>query len=190
MTGLLVFWGYMEIKFLQEHQLTPDVQNHVATLLQLSFTDIDYQGRTYFKQLPYARLLAYHDDQLVGHLALDYRVMSLNGQAINVLGVVDLCVAASYQRQGIGLQLLDQFEDFAHQAAQSIDFLFLVADDTRLYERAGYQTTSLETTWLKIDNHKTYGAGTERIIDTNFMYKSISGISWTHGSLDLLGFMY
>ncbi len=180
----------MTITFTNEFEIDTKTAKEINALLQSNFTDIEFEGRTYFKQLPHYRILATKDGQLVGQLGIDYRAMSLNGEGVKVFGVIDLCVAPHLHGQGIGTKLMLEFEAIAKQHPHSIDFLFLVSDEPDYYKKLGYQETDITTTWLKIHQHKNYGLGTEHITDASFMIKPIGNKKWTDGDLDLLGYMY
>lgn len=180
----------MTLTLINEFQIDTNTSKEINELLQSVFADIDFRGRDYFKQLPHYRLLAQKDERLVGHLGIDYRVMNLNGHAVKVFGVIDLCVSPAAQGQGIGKQLMLEFEAIAQRHANKIDFLFLVTDTPNFYAKLGYQQTKITTTWLKIDHHENYGLDTERIEDALFMIKPVSDKQWADGDLDMLGYMY
>ena len=179
----------MKIEFVPELQIDQSTSNAISVLLGQCFTGEGHEGRDYFKQLPHYRLLAYEDERLVGHLGVDLRVMNLNGQAVTVFGAIDVCVSPDRQGSGIGSELLRQFETIARDSNR-VDFLFLVAKNTAIYESLGFKKTNLRTKWLKIDQHKNYGVGNELITDAFFLFKAISDTQWKDGELDLLGYMY
>lgn len=180
----------MTITFVNEFEIDSKTQSEISELLSVCFPTIDYKGLPYFKQRPHYRLLLKENDQLVGHLGIDYRIMSLNGEPINVLGVVCLAVHPNHQHQGLGTKLMQEFDKMAITHSQNIDFSFLVTDEPDFYSKLGYQTASVTTTWLKIDQGKNYGIGQEKIEDCHFMYKQIGSKEWKDGNLDLLGYMF
>ncbi len=180
----------MQLITLNEFEINEATSKAINALLQKNFTEVDYHGRDYFKQLPHYRILAKIEEELVGQLAIDYRAMKLNGRPITVFGVIDLCVDPTQQGKGIGTKLLLEFEKLAQQNKAKIDFLFLVTDEPAYYERLGYTAKKLTVTWLKIDQHNNYGLGTEKIDDAAFMVKAIGNKTWDDGELDMLGYMY
>lgn len=181
----------MNITQIPDFELDEAQSKSIARLLSVCFPDHDddYRGRDYFKQLPHHRLLAHSGDQLIGHLGIDFRVMNLNNSAVNVFGAIDLCVSPDNRRTGVGSALLQRFEAIARKSGR-VDFLFLAADEPGFYERLGYRQTVLETTWLKVDQHASFGVATEDISNTFFLQKSVSTAEWKDGKLDLLGYMY
>ncbi len=176
--------------FVSEFNIDRSTSEAINELLQSCFPEIDYKGADYFKQLPHYRIIAKENDTIIGQLGIDFRAMNLNGEAIHVFGVVALCVAAAHRGKKVGVKMLQEFERIAQQNAQKIDYLFLVTDTPSYYEKLGYTTTAIETTWLKVHEHKNYGLATEKINDAAFMFKAISDKKWQDGQLDLLGHMY
>ncbi|QDT89927.1 Acetyltransferase (GNAT) family protein [Gimesia algae] len=105
----------------------------------------------------------------------------------SIFGVIDLCISSGYRRRGIASEILDQLSALAK--AKGIDFLFLVADDHRLYEKNGFRLISTDLTWLKIDEHKNYGVETERI-EKELMIKQTGKKVWPDEPVDLLGYLF
>lgn len=181
----------MTLEFINEFQITPSISKEINELLRLSFQEVDYQGRDFFKQLPHYRILAKKGDRIIGQLAIDLRMMNLGGSPINVFGVIDLCVHPDLQGEGVGKKLLQKFEAIANEHSHKIDFLFLVTEKSDYYKKLGYQEiTSLEVAWLKIDQCENLGMGKELVDDVSFMIKSISAKEWTDNKLDMLGYWY
>lgn len=180
----------MELQFINEFQISKDTSTEINSLMKKCFPDIDYEGRDHFKQLPHYRILAKEKGKVIGQLGIDFRVMNLNGHAIRVFGVIDLCVDPQFQKRGIGKALLDELDRIAKNSSDKVDYLFLVADSPTYYERLGFRAMDLTTTWLKLDNFRNYGVGKEKITDAFFMVKEISDRRWVNGDLDLLGYMF
>jgi GNAT superfamily N-acetyltransferase len=116
---------------LNEFQLDEITKQQIRELLRVSFPDEDFRGRTYFKQLPHYRLLLKHENFLVGQLGLYYRVMTLRGEPIRVLGIIDLAIVSTYQGQGLGTELLQEVDSIAQRHSNNIDFLILIDDKHR-----------------------------------------------------------
>lgn len=84
----------MKIKQVHEYNIDEKLEADIQNVLNRCFPEIYPTNRIYFKQLPHLRFLAFNqENQLVGHVGLDYRVMNLNGEIIKVLGLIDLCVS-------------------------------------------------------------------------------------------------
>lgn len=180
----------MHLQLIPEYLLQPTDKEQIAALVQRTFADTDYGGRTYFKQLPHYRLLAKDGDMLLGLLSIDYRVMNMAGKPIQVMGVADLCVDEAQRGKGYGKLLMQRLEEIAREVPGNVDFLFLVTDIPAFYQALGYQSIPLTVSWLKLYQHKNYGVGKERINDACFMIKQIGDIAWQGEELDMLGYMY
>ncbi|SEN49498.1 GNAT family N-acetyltransferase [Paenibacillus sp. OK076] len=168
--------------------LNEERSTHLQALLIASFPDVYPEDRLFFKQIPHCRILAFNpDNQLIGHVGLDYRMMNLNGKAIRVLGVIDLCVSTAYRSQGIGSLLLSEVDKLSRG---HIDFVLLFADHEGLYSKNGFKMVSNTCKWLKIDHETltTIGVGIEQI--DGLMVKEVGTLPWSEGELDFLGYLY
>ena len=180
----------MDIQLIEEFKLSHDLKTQIAELLKICFPDACFYGRTYFKQLPHYRLILSVDQQLVGQLALDYRVMRLNQQPIYVLGLIDFAIHPHYQNQGYSKLLIRALEHMVAKFEQNIDFLLLTTKQPEFYRKLGFQTTNQTVQWLAIEHLKNYGIQ-EQYIENELMYKRIGQKKWSEQSvLDMLGYWY
>lgn len=178
-----------QVKQIVDYDINGKVKAEIQELLCECFGDDYPDDRIYFKQIPHFRYLVHNEDQrLVGHVGVDYRVMNLKDEPINVLGIIDLCVSKGSRSLGIGSQLLFEVERFSD--GRNIDFLLLFAYDPSLYEKNGFQSVSNQCTWMKINdqNQTTRGIGTETI--NEIMIKQLGTKKWSSGHLDMLGYLY
>lgn len=179
----------MKIKQVFEYQMNEQLEADIQHLLNTSFPEMHPTNRIYFKQLPHFRFLAFNpENQLVGQVGLDYRVMNLNGESIRVLGLIDLCVSINHRSEGIGSLLLSQVDQLSSEG--SVDFILLFADNTTLYTRNGYQRVENNCTWLKIDHESqnTLDIGSKSL--NELLIKKVGKKEWVEGNLDLLGYLY
>ncbi|MDE0697760.1 MAG: GNAT family N-acetyltransferase [Boseongicola sp.] len=157
----------------------------IASLLDACFGGV-HGGRTFFKQVPHRRLLAWSQGGLVGHVGMDLRAMRIGESTIHVLGIVDLCVAPTARRQGIGAALLQA----AEERAEGQSFALSMADDPRLYLRAGYSRIhAVDVTFLAIDELRCHSV-VRRDLSEIFMAKRLAGGAWPDGPIDLLGHLF
>lgn len=177
----------LEIRKYNEFELTKDVQEQIALLLKKCFPDTTYNGRHYFKQLPHFRFLAYEDDMLVGHVAIDYRMMRLNDTPIKVVGVIELCVLEERRNHYIGGFLLEEVEKLAKNA--DADFIFLFSKVGTIYKKHGFKYVENIISWLKINEYTNLGMG-EEFCQNEMMVKEIADKKWETGNLDFLGYLY
>ncbi|PRA07297.1 MULTISPECIES: GNAT family N-acetyltransferase [unclassified Paenibacillus] len=169
-----------------------DLSEEWSTLLQellvASFPEVYPKDRLFFKQIPQGRVLAFApDNQLVGHVGIDYRIMNLNGKPIRVLGIIDLCVSSAIRSQGIASLLISEVE---RMAKGRVDFVLLFADHEELYSKNGFKTVSNTCKWLKIDHETltTVGVGHQEV--EGLMIKEVGSMPWSEGELDFLGYLY
>ncbi|WP_172299989.1 GNAT family N-acetyltransferase [Pseudoruegeria sp. HB172150] len=145
-----------------------------------------FDGRTFYKQQPHHRLLAFENDRLVGHVGLDFRVITVGGTLYEIVGIIDLCVAADRRGLKIGTALVRASETFD----VGRDFSLLFADDHRVYEANGYQRiVPAHTRWLAIDELRSHSV-IERDLHDCFMAKSLGTTPWPRGEIDLLGYLF
>ncbi|MBN2794525.1 MAG: GNAT family N-acetyltransferase [Clostridia bacterium] len=174
------------IKFVSEIELNTNMEEEITELLQEAFSDFPYPKRSYYKQKPHYRLVYVLDNQVVGYVGLDYRVMVLNDELCNVLGIIDLSVKKSHRHRGIATEMLTYIKTFAF--SHRVDTLMLFADDKRLYEHQGYKSYGALCTLLMIDEHKTLGIKTAFYEELMLLaiHKSIERLD----QVDLLGYLY
>ena len=168
-----------------EHDIDPDLHVQITTLKNACFPEYK-KLRSYYKQLPHFSFLAFDAAQLIGHMGIDHRVISVGDDVFTIFGIIDLCVEANYRRQGIASRMLT--EVFNLGSDKHIDFLFVVANDHRLYLKNGFTSLSSYCTWLRISDHKNYGVTIEWLDE--LLIKQIGHKEWTQKPIDLLGYLF
>jgi GNAT superfamily N-acetyltransferase len=171
------------VRRVAEVDLEVELAQRLAGLLGECFPG--YPDRAYFKLPPHLRLLAYADDELVGQLAVELRMIRVADQVFRTLGVVDLCVRPEGRSQGVAGLLLDNVLALARHS----DFVVLFADDDRLYRRNGWVRVDNPVTWLKVHEHTTLGLA-EKIVPGAMMVKPTGTVPWPPGDVDLLGHLF
>lgn len=169
-----------------EYDIEPSLHEEITKLRNACFPSTA-KDRSYFKQLPHFRYLAYEDGRLVGHMGIDHRVISVGNAIFSIFGIIDLCISGCSQGKGIASAMLERVSGLAKE--KRIDFLFLVADDHRIYEKNGFKLISNYLVWLRIHEHKSYGVGIERI-EKELMIKQIGEKIWPDEPVDLLGYLF
>lgn len=173
----------MQIK--PEIELTSIEHEAVTELRNQSFPSFEFD-RSYFKQLPHMRALEVHNDRLVAYMGLDYRAVRVGSYVYNVLGVIDFCVDKEYRKQGIGSRMLSELTHYAEE--KNVDFIVLMSELNVFYLKNGFQRVELESEWLRINEHKSYGIASEYIDD--LYIKKVGAKEWYSGPMDWLGYMY
>lgn len=167
-----------------EWELNAEQHAAITELRNACFPDYAVP-RSWFKQRPQLRYLIGRGRELVAHMGVEHRMISIAGEPVQIFGVVDLCVAEDHRGQGHAGRLLEALE--AHARECGIDALVLMADDPRLYRRHGYSLRPGPATWLRIDEHKSYGVAEESLQD--LMIKPLKG-ELPEGPVDVLGHLF
>lgn len=177
---------HMRIEQYIEHDIQSDTHGQITVLRNACFPDCQHE-RSYFKQLPHFRFLAFTDGMLIGHLGIDHRMMSFNHIPHSVFGIVDLCVHEGYRNRGLGLKLLSAAESLAMRA--DVDAMVLLAQDSRLYEKHRFVKLESVCQWLRVEEHTNFGVAVEEIKD-ELMVKPIASGFFACGPVDFLGYMF
>ena len=173
----------MVYKRVEELKIDTALQKAIEQLLRRCFSEYP-KGRTYYKQLPAFRYLVFEEQTLIGHMAVEHRIVRSGSQISKIFGIVDLCVDTKFQHQKIATNLIKKLTKLAQNS--NVDFLILMADDHNLYINNEFSIVNATCRWLMINEHQTLGVG-HRTIENCLMVRSISGKKWQAGLVDFLG---
>ncbi|SDB88469.1 GNAT family N-acetyltransferase [Acinetobacter boissieri] len=186
----MINYADLSLELITEFQLSQETKEQIAILLHVAFPEEDFHGRHYFKQLPHSRFLLKDHTQLVGQIGLDFRVMTLNKQPINVLGLIDFAIVPALHHQGLGTFLLKSLIEQVSVLSDNIDFLLLSTDKPDFYEKFGFRLTSQYVKWLVTEEHVNYGMKEEHVGHC-LMYKPLANKEWVENSvLEMMGYWY
>ena len=176
----------MMIRTFAEPMLPPALQDQLRPLLGDAFPGF-FNGRIYVKQQPHFRIIMVNEGEVVGQVALDYRVIRIGAEVVRICFVIDLCVRKDRRRQGIGSKLLAEAETQARQAG--VSFIVLMADLHDFYGRQGFlRIQGGLTRWLAIEDRASHSLKEEDLAD-QLMAKPLTEIGWPKGPIDLLGYL-
>lgn len=170
----------------EEFQLTTAIHAKIRSLLALSFEDYP-TSRNFLHQTPSFRYLMLDDKALIGHMAVEHRVIQLDGQSISIFGITDLCVHPEHQHQHSASNMLTELEDLAK--AHKVDALMLFTNLFPLYLKLGFVKQPNKCRWLMIQNDVSLGVA-RRSLEDCLMVKMLSDKKWTDGEVDLLGHVF
>ncbi len=176
----------MEIERLEEFALPEGVRESIMALLRECFPDYPEQ-RSFFKQLPAFRYLAWAQSELIGHLAVEHRMVNNGGCLRRIFGIADFCVAPDYQHQRVGSRMLSELENLGRQ--NGVEFIMLMTNDQQWYRHFGFELVETECRWFLIHGDRSFGI-VQRYIDQGLMVKSLSGDEWLPGIVDFLGYIF
>lgn len=175
----------MRIERIEELLIKQSTNVKIQSLLNSSFPGYP-SSRTYFKQIPHSRLLVWVDEHLVGHAALEYRMISVNQHSFKVFLIGDICVDTEYQHQNIATSMVSEIEKIGR--ASQLDFLLVAVTNTALYQKNGFSIINNPCRWVIIQNYTTIGVR-QRSLDNTIMVKKIGKHNWQDGVIDFLGYI-
>lgn len=178
--------GMLEIEQVDEYAIDAATASQIGQLLEESFPAYP-QDRIYFRQVPTFRLIVKSEDEVVGQVGVDFRIMNNDSQLLRTFGIVDLCVKESARHKGIAASLLDRVELIGRK--HGIDFLILWAQDKGFYEKRGFREVNNRCRWLLIQNHQSHGL-VHRRFGEGLMVLRLGEKEWRTGTLDYLGHIF
>lgn len=174
----------MRLECVPEYELKPSSDVAIRDLLQVCFPGYP-SGRNYYKQLPSFRYLAWQDDRLAAHAALEHRVINNGGQILRILGLTDFCVSPEDQNQHLASRLLEAIAQLGQTT--EVDFILLLSSNPAVYLQNGFRPIDAKCRWVILHQHQTVGVARRRMEQT-IMIRSVSGKAWREGGeLDFLG---
>ena len=182
----------MRIRRIEEFKINPRQHAQISQLLQQCFSTYP-PDRSYYKQIPTFRLLVFDNssssskNKLIAHLGVIHRMIAISDMPASIFGVADLCVHPDFQKRKIASELLNELENLGKK--HGVDFILLMADVQRFYQKNGYKIYKNPCKWLMINNHQTLGV-TKRKVEDSLMAKPLGDKLWKDGVVDFLGYMF
>ncbi|ODM45952.1 hypothetical protein A9320_07995 [Ruegeria sp. PBVC088] len=174
-------WCGAVIEVTAEHALTGEDEAQIAALLRASFPT-DFGGRSFFQQRPHLRVV-WRDGMILGHVALFYRAIRVDGQLIDVIGLGDVATAPEARGRGIATSLLDRVLAIGKDSNAQFALLF---GERRLYDRAGFRLAA--NTYIRIDMTGARTGDVARVQSRFLRVLPLTGALWSdRAELDLLG---
>jgi len=176
----------MTIKRIEEFKLTTKWKTDIQNLLCECFPQYP-ADRIYYKQMPNFRYLVWKDKKLIGHMAVEHRMINVNEQTLQIFGVADLCIAPNFQLQNVASTILSELESIGKK--HQIDFIVLTAGDHQFYQKNQFKLVENICRWTLINSNQTLGVGHRRI-ENSLMVKSLGNKKWKTGLVDFLGHIF
>lgn len=160
----------------------------VAALLARCF-DVDFGGRTFFKQRHHLRLLALDPGpggMVLGHVAVTWRAVRLGGRLVDVAGLAEVATHPERRGEGVARVLVERALAEARESLASFVLLFGTAG---LYGALGFRPVANRVRHVTVDGGRTLDVRDERGLD--LMALPLRGAAWDgEAPLDLLGPMF
>lgn len=170
----------------EEFQLTTAIHAKIRSLLALSFESYPSE-RNFLHQTPSFRYLMLDDKALIGHMAVEHRIIQLDGKTISIFGITDLCVHPEHQHQQSASKMIMELEDLAN--THKVEAIMLFTNLFPLYKKLGFVKQANKCRWLMIQNDVSLGVA-RRSLEDCLMVKMLSDTKWTDGEVDLLGHVF
>ncbi len=176
----------ISIREKRDFELSASEHSSLLSLLSSSFPSY-FKDRVFHKQIPSSRLFAIYKDEIIGQLSLVYRVISVNKQHLNIIGIGDLCVLEKYRSQGIATLLMKEVERIAHRF--KVNHLLLFADEKGFYTKLGYKEVDANCRCLAIEDSSSLCIMEKNVRDI-LMIKSQTNFPFEGQTIDLLGHLF
>lgn len=175
----------MLVERIPEWALTTADEASLVELLARAF-DTDYGGRSFFQQRHHLRLVIREDNAVVGHMALLWRAVRLEGRLVTVAGLAE--VATDPERRGKGIATTLLKAAIAEARVSPAEFLLLFGT-APLYAGAGFHKAGNRLIHLGLRDAVT-GALHREPAET-LMVLPLRGGAWDEtAELDLLGHIF
>lgn len=174
------------IERVDEVDISTVVHGQIHELLSQCFSGYP-KGKSYFKQVPHFRLLMKNKNELIGHVAIDHRMVSVGNDIHRIFGVADLCIDENYQSHNLASQILDRLNSLAKKSG--VDFIILFTNQQAFYEKNGFSIVENVCRWVFINDNRTLGVS-QRKLGKSIMIKPITNKKWGDEVLDLMGHIF
>ena len=95
----------LRIVIVSEDELNEEQKSCIDRLEKQCFSDVDPEEADCFYVESFARVLAYANREIVGHLQLKKRNVEFDGRIVFLGGTAGVCVAEHMRRKGIATEL-------------------------------------------------------------------------------------
>jgi GNAT superfamily N-acetyltransferase len=173
----------LEIVFLLETEISPELNRAIDALDQLAFSS-DGHDDPEFNSIEWAshewNALGQMDGELVSQLCLLKREITVGGERVWVAGIGGVATHPQWQKRGLASQLMRATQEYIRQEMDVPFGLLICADGTRpFYEKLSWQTVADELIFIQNGKRKT--------LKTCVMVLNIAGKPFPQGIIDLCG---
>jgi predicted acetyltransferase len=169
-----------DIEFVTDSSVNSVLNEKLITILSICFPHQPiFKMQRYFKEVPNYRWFIESENQIIAHVALHEKVISIDGIDLNIGAIAEVCVHPDHRRKGLVKELLIAAHNWLKENKYKYAMLFGEED---VYKSSGYFNVTNEIKYLDY-NTKKYKI--EKNIDA--MVKLLSDASWIEGLIDLNG---
>jgi nodulation protein A len=174
----------LEIHFVPQINLTPELQREFDKLDRLAFGEIIFEEDPDFPPIQWATpdwmALGFLHGQLVTQLCIPRREILVGGEKIWVAGLGGMATHPKYQHRGYGSALLAAIEPFMRDTLQAQFGLLICSDEVRpFYELSRWQYAA-SALYFTQDQQR-------RVMNPCVMVLPLTARAWPAGEIDLCG---
>lgn len=176
----------MKLKRISECDIQPDIHQSISELLQICFDGYPSDRITY-NQLPTFRYLIYFEKNVVGHAAIDHRMIRVGDTLQIIWGISDFCIHPDHQSKGWGKKLMKKI--IKKGKSSEACFLVLTSDDSSFYTKLGFERQNARARWVMIHHDQLFGIHERTLKDTIYVFP-LDKNKWPQGAVDFLGTLF
>ena len=174
----------LDIHFISQGDLRPELQQEIDALDRLAFGDITLEDDPEFPPIQWAipdwMALGYLQGQIVTQLCIPKREITVGSEQVWVAGLGGMATHPKFQHRGLGSALLAATEVFMRETVQVPFGLLICADRTcPFYELSRWQAVA-HFLYFTQDQQR-------RIMDPSVMILQLTDRPWPAGEIDLCG---
>lgn len=176
-----------DVRFEQvdEIRLSADQDKAIAKLIADTYR-ADFRGHSFCHQRHHVRFLAWHDNELVAHLAVLFRSIRIADEQVDIMGIAEVATAKSARKRGIASTLVRQALDVARESTAEFVLLF---GTENIYSAAGFQSKQNPMKAISL-NHGSSG-DCYTVESEPLMVAAVSSMTWDNqAEIDLLGSIF
>lgn len=139
------------------------------------------------KQLPSFRLLVLDKKDIIGHVAVEYRKIAVDGSLCSAFCLSDLCIHSNFRGKKIGTLLLNNL--MLQDVAAKVDYLLAFSEVPDFYKNNDFQDVTISCKWLLTQYNQTIGV-INRKLRGGVLVKSLHGAPLPKDQIDLMGMIF
>lgn len=173
----------MNFEIAPSYKISKKKRKAIASLLAEAFPSYP-ADEIYYKQMPCFHLLAWDEQDLIGHASVHHRQIYVDNHPVRIFGVADLCVSGMKRHQGVGKSLLDELNALGQKG--NIEYIVAITDEHEFYEKQGFKSIQARARWILLSQNQMLGIN-ERAFNQDLYIRSINQEKWPAGVIDFMG---
>jgi len=130
----------MKFQYLKDSDVTPALDQKLRALLSQCFVkgqDAEiFSCQRYHQEMPQHRYLMWQGEELVAHVAVHDKLVTVSGVTYAISGIAEVCVHPKYRKRGLVKSLMERVNAERLKAGDAFALLF---GDEQVYASSGYR---------------------------------------------------